>query len=84
MRYECPLSRVTFEPGQVLLWAWHGVKVEAMAINEAERTTGIVWKVRREERLRRWVVGVTVVRWSCHTHTGSEVNSCVGRVVERL
>ena len=84
MRYECPLSRVTFEPDQVLLWAWHGVKGEAMAINEAERTTGIVWKVRREERLRRWVVGATVVRWSCHTHTGNEVNSCVGRVVERL
>ena len=33
-----------------------------MAVNEAEHTTGIVWKVRREERLRRCEVGVTVVR----------------------
>ena len=39
------------------------------------------WKVRREERCE---VGVTVVRWCCHTHTGNEVSSCVGRVVERL
>ena len=53
-------------------------------LNEAEHTTGIVWKVRREERLRRCEVGVTVVRWCCHTHTGNEVSSCVGRVVERL
>ena len=42
------LSRVTFEPRQVLLWAWHEVEGEAMAVNEAEHTTGIVWKVRRE------------------------------------
>ena len=52
--------------------------------NEAEHTTGIVWKVRREERLRRCVVGVTVVMWCCHTHTGNEVSSCVGGVVKRL
>ena len=43
------LSRVTFEPCQVLLWAWHGVKGEAMAVNEAEHTTGILWKVWREK-----------------------------------
>ena len=49
--WACLLSRVTFEPCQVLLWAWYGVKGEAMAVNEAEHTTGIVWKVRREERL---------------------------------
>ena len=36
-----PVS-VTFEPRQVLLWAWHGVKGEAMTVNEAEHTTGIV------------------------------------------
>ena len=84
VRWASPLSRVTFEPCQVLLWAWHGVKGEAMAVNEAEHTTGIVWKVRREERLRRCEVGVTVVGWCCHTHTGNEVSSCVGRVVERL
>ena len=75
-----PVS-VTFEPCQVLLWAWDGVKGEAMAGNEAEH---IVWKVRREERLPRCEVGVTVVRWCCYTHTGNEVSSCVGRVVERL
>ena len=45
VRWACPLSLVTFEPCQVLLWAWHGVKGEAMAVNEAEHTTGIVWKV---------------------------------------
>ena len=33
-----PLSRVTFEPCRVLPWAWHGVKGEAMAVNEAEHT----------------------------------------------
>ena len=53
------LSRVTFEPCQVHLWAWHGVKGEAMAVNEV---AGTVWKVPREERLRRCEVGVTVVR----------------------
>ena len=31
------LSRVTFEPRLVLLWALHGVKGEAMAVNEADR-----------------------------------------------
>ena len=69
---------------QVLQWAWHEVKGEAMAVNEAEHTTGIVWKVWREVRLLRCEVGVTVVWWCCHTHTGNEVSSCVGRVVERL
>ena len=77
------LSRVTFEPCRVLLWAWHVVLGEPMAVNGAEHT-GIVWKVRREEKLRRCEVGVTVVRWCCHTQTGNEVSSCVGRVVERL
>ena len=55
-----------------------------MAVNEAEHTTDIVWKVWREERLRRCKVGVTVVRCCCQTHTGNEVSSCVGRVLERL
>ena len=49
-----------------------------MAVNEAEHTTGIVSKVRREETLQRCEVGVTVVSWCCHTHTGNEVSSCVG------
>ena len=55
-----------------------------MTVNDAKDTTGIVWKVRREERLRRCEVGVTVVRWCCHTHTGNKVRSCVCRVVKRL
>ena len=42
---------------------------------QAEHTTGIMWKVQWEERLRRCEVGVTVVRWCCHTHTGNEVRS---------
>ena len=33
-------------------------------------------------QLRRCEVGVTVGRWCCPTHTGSEVSSCVGGVVE--
>ena len=53
------LSRVSFKLCQVLLWAWHGVKGEAIVVNKAERTTGIVWKVWREERLRICDVGVT-------------------------
>ena len=32
VRWACPLSPVTFEPCQVLLWAWNGVKGEAMAV----------------------------------------------------
>ena len=79
--WACPQSPVTFEPGQALLWAWHGVKDEAMAVTVAEHTTGIVWEARREKGCE---VGVTVVRWWCHTHTGNEVSSWVGRVVERL
>ena len=47
---EVGVSPVTFEPCRLLLWAWHGVKGEAMAVNE-------VWKVRREEGYEgvRWV-----------------------------
>ena len=85
LRFDCgsggskvgvSLSCVTFEPRRLLLWAWHGVKGEAMAVNEAEHT-GIVWKVLREERLQKCELGVTVVRWcsSCHTHTGNEMSS---------
>ena len=81
VRWTCPLSRVTFELWQVLLWAWHWVKGEVMAGIEAEHTTGIVWKVRREERLQRCEVSVKVVGWRCQTHTGNEVSSCE---VERL
>ena len=43
-------SRVTFDPTQVLQWAWHEVKGEAMAANEADYTGGIVLTVGLEER----------------------------------
>ena len=69
----CGRSEVGVPPPPVR----HGVKGEAMA-SEGVR------KVRREERLRRYEEGVTVVRWCCHNYTGNEVSSCVGRVVERL
>ena len=61
--------RCYLEPHQVLLWAWHGVKSEAIAVNEAECITGVVWKVRREERLQKCEVGITVGRWCCPIHT---------------
>ena len=35
---------------QVLQWAWHEVKGEAMAVNEADYTSRIVLTVGREER----------------------------------
>ena len=43
-------SRVTFDPTQVLQWAWYEVKGEAMAANEADYTGGIVLAVGLEER----------------------------------
>ena len=54
LRWACPRSRVTFDPIQVLQWAWHEVKGEvkgeAMAANEADYTSGIVLTVGLEER----------------------------------
>ena len=73
-----------FEPHHVLLWAWHGVNGDAMTVHEAEHTTGIVWKVQREERLQRCEMGVTVGRWCWPTHTEGEMSSCVGTVAKRL
>ena len=51
-----PVS-VTFEPCQVLLWTWHGVKGGAVAVNEAEHTTGIVYGTARGKGYEgvRWV-----------------------------
>ena len=46
------LSSVTFDPG-VLLGACQEVKGEAMAVNEADSTTGIVRRVLQEGGLRR-------------------------------
>ena len=43
---------------------------EAMAVNEADYTTGMVQRVRQERRLWRREVGVAVWRCCCPTHTG--------------
>ena len=42
LRWACPQSRVTFDPIQVVQWAWQEVKGEAMAAYEADYTGGIV------------------------------------------
>ena len=76
-------SGVTSDPGQVPWWAWQEVKGEAMAVNEADYTSVIVRTVGPEKRQRRYEVGVVVRRWCCSAHTGNEVSSCVGGVVEQ-
>ena len=78
-----PQSSVTFDLHLVLVGAWQEIKGEAMAVNEAENTSAIVWRVGPEERQPRREVGVIVRRWCCSAHTGNEVSSCVGGVVER-
>ena len=50
LRWAYPRSRVIFDPIQVLQWAWHEVKGEAMAANEVDYTGGIVLTVGLEER----------------------------------
>ena len=82
-RWACPPSGVTSDPCQVPWWAWQEVKGEAMAVNEADYTSVIVRTVGPEERQRRCEVGVVVSRWCCSAHTGNEVSSCVGGVVEQ-
>ena len=54
-----------------------------MAVNEADCTSMIVRTIGPEERQRRCEVGVVVRRWCCSAHTGNEVSSCVGGVVEQ-
>ena len=54
---------------------------KAMAVKEAKHTTGIVWKVRQEERCE---VGVTVVRCVATPTQEMRPSSCVDRVVNRL
>ena len=73
---------MTFDPSQVLQWAWQEVKGEAMSVNEAGDTSGIVCTVVREERLRRCEWCVVVRRWYWSTHACSEVSCCVGGEVE--
>ena len=74
---------MTFDPCQLPWWAWQEFKGEAMAVNGADYTSVIVRTVGREERQRRCEVGVVVRRCFCSAHTGNEVSSCVGSVVER-
>ena len=82
-RWACPPSGVTSDPSQVHWWAWQEVKGEAMTVNEADYTSMIVGTVGLEEGQRRCEVGVVVRRCCCSTHTGNEVSSCVGGVVEQ-
>ena len=58
-------------------WAWQEVKGE---VNEADYTSVIVPTTGLEERQRRCEVGVAAK--CCSTHTGNEMSSCVGGVVE--
>ena len=37
------MSRVTFDPLQVLPWGWKEVKGEVLAVNKAEYTSAILW-----------------------------------------
>ena len=46
-------SNVTVDPHQVLPGVWHEVKGEAMAVNEGDYTSVIVWTVGPEDRQRR-------------------------------
>ena len=73
-RWACPLSCLTPDPCQVPCWAWQ-VKGEAMAVNGTDYTSVIVWTVGEGD--------VDVVVRCCSAHTGNEVNSCVGGVVEQ-
>ena len=59
------------------------IKGEAMAVNEADYTSVIVWTLGPEDGQQRCEVGVIVWR-CCSAHTGNEVSSCVGGVVEWL
>ena len=74
---------VTFYPRPAPRGPWQEVKGEAMAVNEAAYSGVIVWIVGPKERQQRCEVGVVVRRWCCSAHTGNEVSSCVGGVVER-
>ena len=53
------------------------------AVNGGDYTSVIVRTVGPEERQRRCEVGVIVRRCCCSAHTGNEVSSCVGGVMEQ-
>ena len=55
LRWACPRSRVTFDSIQVLQWAWHEVKGEAVAANEADVTSGIVLTIKKGNEGVKWV-----------------------------
>ena len=35
-RWTCPPWHVTFDPSDVLLWAWQEVKIETVSVNESD------------------------------------------------
>ena len=83
-RWACPEFGATFAPRQVPVGAWHEVKGEAMAVNEAPYAGAVEMPV-RPEGARRWLeADVVVMRMYCSAHTGNEVSSCVGGAAERL
>jgi hypothetical protein len=66
--WACPRFGVTFEPRQVLPWAWLEVKGE---VNEAVYIVG-------PDGRRGWrEVNVVAMGWCCSAHTGNE---CVSGV----
>jgi hypothetical protein len=74
---------MTFEPRQVLPWAWQQVKSEGMSFNEAVYT-GVIERTVGPDGRRRWCkVDVAAMGWCCSAHTGNEVSSCVGGVAGR-
>ena len=81
-QWVCPRFGVTFEPRQVLRWAWQEVKGESMSVNSAVYT-GVIKYCRADGRQRWCKVDVVAMGRSCSAHTGNEVSSCVGGVAAR-
>ena len=74
---------MTFDP--IHACASVGVAGDQSEVNEADYISVIVRTVvGPEERQQRCEVGVVVRRCGCSTHTGNEVSSSVGSVVEQL
>ena len=81
--WACPGFGVTFEPWQVLVGAWQEVKGEAMPVNEA-LYVGVIERTVWPDGSRGWFeADVVSMTWCYPAHTGNEVSSCVGGVVER-
>ena len=60
IRVACPSWRVTFDPPNMLPWAWQEVKGEAVLINEADYLRWNLLAAGPRERQRGRVVGVVV------------------------